>query len=184
MVAFQYVIELSEPINVLSELSVVQFETQKYLVRENGDTNWKKNEYTDQIIIFDSSKNELENHEERFMKTDLYEIYSKTNNFSITERISELFEMSENKQKLLRDAFNKLKNNNNESMHTHTYKHDITDDKHPYFGKTIVDLEQMFKTKFHNQYVFTGYEIQIINSVVHNQYVKDKIKKIHWIEKI
>lgn len=182
MIHFQYIIELSEPINVLSELSLIQHETQKILVRENGEKKWNKNEYTNKIIIFDSSKNELDNHEERFMQTDLFEIYSKTNNFSITGRITELLEISENKRKSIREAFNRLKNNIN--IHSLKQQHDALADTHPYFEKTTTDLRNMFKTKFSDQYTFTGYEMHIINKIINNEYVKNKIKNMRWVEVI
>ena len=178
-----YVINLHEPINVLSELSTVQFQTQKYLVRKKNDgTEWNKNEKTTQITIFDSSNNELDNHSKRFQDTELHDLYDKTNGLTITERIDQLLQQSTYDRKLLREAFNCLCGNKHVYPLKYKNKYNITDETHPYFNKTVTDLRNMFKIKFIDQYIFTGYEMHIINSVVNHHYVKNKIKNITWIE--
>jgi len=169
---FQYVIELNEPINVLSELSIVQFDTQKYLVREKmPNINWKKNEYTQRVIIFDSSKNEFHNYDEKIKETNLYKNYDYFDGCSIMEQI----ELLKYRDKM--DDINNLEKNDQ--------IYDILEDEeHPYYNMSVNKLENIFDTEFVNQYKFTEHERHIINLVTSHPLVKNKIKSVKWIDKI
>jgi hypothetical protein len=102
-----------------------------------------------------------------------YSGYGYFNEYSITEQIE-----------LLRHR-KKISNINNSIQNKQNDVHDSSEDEdHPYYKMSAEKLENIFEIKFVNQYKFTEHEQHIINLVTNHSLIKNKIKSVHWLDKI
>lgn len=176
--AFKFIIKLSEPIKIIKEISQIQSDTEKMLIRNNTMTSrLTKYDLTDEIIVFDSHHGDLHNFNDRFTSTDFSKIKRRYEGLSMSSYIA-----------YLKSLYDDLELENDITTQYIDFDDEIYDDKKHLtknqLRKRIMFYENKFKIEFVDQFIFTKEESLTINLIKNHPIIKNKIMKMYWIEQI